>query len=89
MSKFTLIFTTVFHRILDFKAGLNVYSDPFFIAFTFPSLASQHAFLPLISFISLIYAVTTFNVHISVAISMLFSQLSSTITYCRAGTAPA
>jgi hypothetical protein len=22
---------TVFHRILDFKTGLNVYSDPFFI----------------------------------------------------------
>lgn len=34
-SKFTLIFTSVFHRILDFKAGLNVYSDPFFISFTF------------------------------------------------------
>jgi hypothetical protein len=34
MSKFTLIFTTVFHRILDFKAGLNVYSDPFFISTT-------------------------------------------------------
>jgi hypothetical protein len=28
--KCTLIFTSVFHRILDFKAGLNVYSDPFF-----------------------------------------------------------
>jgi hypothetical protein len=31
MSKITLIFTSVFHRILDFKAGLNFYSDPFFI----------------------------------------------------------
>jgi len=31
-SEITLIFTSVFHRILDFKAGLNVYSDPFFIS---------------------------------------------------------
>ena len=26
-----LIIATVFHRILDFKTGLNFYSDPFFI----------------------------------------------------------
>ena len=24
-------FISVFHRILDFKTGLNFYSDPFFI----------------------------------------------------------
>jgi hypothetical protein len=28
---FTYIFTSVFHRILDFKTGLNFYSDPFFM----------------------------------------------------------
>ncbi len=28
----TSIFTSVFHRILDFKTGLNFYSDPFFYA---------------------------------------------------------
>ena len=31
MWMFTSIFTTVFHRILDFKTGLNFYSDPFFM----------------------------------------------------------
>jgi hypothetical protein len=29
------IFTTVFHRILDFKAGLDFYLGPFFLSFTF------------------------------------------------------
>ena len=28
-------FILVFHRILDFKTGLNVYSDPFFYALNF------------------------------------------------------
>ena len=28
---FPYIFTSVFHRILDFKTGLNFYSDPFFL----------------------------------------------------------
>ena len=42
MSKITLIFTSVFHRILDFKAGLNFYSDPFFISATFhPALIAN------------------------------------------------
>jgi hypothetical protein len=47
--KCTLIFTSVFHRILDFKAGLNVYSDPFFFlllslffTYHFPSNTVQH-----------------------------------------------
>jgi len=31
ISEFPLIFTSVFHRILDLKTGLNFYSDPFFI----------------------------------------------------------
>jgi hypothetical protein len=31
MWMFTSIFTMVFHRILDFKTGLNFYSDPFFM----------------------------------------------------------
>ena len=29
-SKFRIIFATVFHRILDFKAGLDFYLGPFF-----------------------------------------------------------
>jgi hypothetical protein len=36
------IFTLVFHRILDFKTGLNIYSDPFIFLDTFPlTLASK------------------------------------------------
>ena len=30
----------VFHRILDFKTGLNVYSDPFFILRAVAALAT-------------------------------------------------
>ena len=29
-SKFHIIFVSVFHRILDFKAGLDFYLGPFF-----------------------------------------------------------
>ena len=29
-SKFRIIFVSVFHRILDFKAGLDFYLGPFF-----------------------------------------------------------
>ena len=38
-SKFHIIFVSVFHRILDFKAGLDFYLGPFFIFKTscFPS----------------------------------------------------
>jgi hypothetical protein len=32
-----LIFVMVFHRILDFKAGLDFYLGPFFLPFTFLS----------------------------------------------------
>ena len=31
---FPPIFVSVFHRILDFKAGLDFYLGPFFYAFT-------------------------------------------------------
>jgi hypothetical protein len=32
-TKFYSIFVTVFHRILDFKAGLDFYLGPFFYAY--------------------------------------------------------
>ena len=31
-SKFHIIFVSVFHRILDFKAGLDFYPGPFYFA---------------------------------------------------------
>jgi hypothetical protein len=31
-----IIFVTVFHRILDFKAGLDFYLGPFFFVFRLP-----------------------------------------------------
>ena len=31
MSFYSSTFILVFHRILDFKTGLNFYSDPFFV----------------------------------------------------------
>lgn len=34
----SIIFTAVFHRILDFKTGLDIYPWPFFYAFAFPGL---------------------------------------------------
>ena len=37
-SKFRIIFATVFHRILDFKAGLAFYLGPFFYFIPFISL---------------------------------------------------
>jgi hypothetical protein len=33
ISKFRIIFVSVFHRILDFKAGLDFYLGPFFILY--------------------------------------------------------
>jgi hypothetical protein len=36
------IIALVFHRILDFKTGLNFYSDPFFIAFNQAKNAVGH-----------------------------------------------
>ncbi len=35
ISKFRIIFVSVFHRILDFKAGLDFYLGPFFILYPF------------------------------------------------------
>ena len=32
--KFPVIFDSVFHRILDFKAGLDFYLGPFFLTLT-------------------------------------------------------
>ena len=39
-----IIFVSVFHRILDFKAGLDFYLGPFFILYPFQSgdLMSKH-----------------------------------------------
>lgn len=34
--KFRIIFVSVFHRILDFKAGLDFYLGPFFIFIPLP-----------------------------------------------------
>jgi len=39
----TYIFTSVFHRILDFKTGLNFYSDPFFYALPYSTQRSASA----------------------------------------------
>ncbi len=33
MCKLIIIFVTVFHRILDFKTGLDFYPGPFFLPF--------------------------------------------------------
>jgi len=33
--KFRIIFVSVFHRILDFKAGLDFYLGPFFILYRY------------------------------------------------------
>lgn len=38
-----IIFVSVFHRILDFKAGLDFYLGPFFILYT-PDLAQNNSF---------------------------------------------
>jgi hypothetical protein len=41
--KFHTIFVSVFHRILDFKAGLDFYLGPFFIFIPpIPDLMSKH-----------------------------------------------
>jgi hypothetical protein len=41
VSNFHIIFVLVFHRILDFKAGLDFYLGPFFYAFTFLLIAKS------------------------------------------------
>jgi len=40
----SIIFDLVFHRILDFKAGLDFYLGPFFLRITLPALT--HSLLP-------------------------------------------
>jgi len=63
MSKITLIFTSVFHRILDFKAGLNVYSGPFFLPLTVRHAALLTTVVGLSGNLSLLLLQSATNTH--------------------------